>query len=166
VTTDRESALAVYRDRGLATAARETGVPKSTLRRWAQAAGMDTARLSAHTRSQTMAAVEQHRLTMAERRIAMAEALMTEAEVELTRLRQAKAERKLSASGKEVTWELAEPEPGDRRNIATTVAILLDKSNLLSGEVTSRTESLTAEQARERVAEILQLRVVDGGSGS
>jgi hypothetical protein len=155
--TDREAALAVYRDQGLAAAHRESGVPKSTLRRWAKAAGMETARLAAHAAARTRAAVEQHQATLAQRRVAMAAALMTEAEIELTRLRQPKVEWKMAASGKEVTRELPEPEPGDRRNIATTVAILLDKSSLYSAKAT---ESLTAEHAREKVAEILQLRVI------
>jgi hypothetical protein len=159
---DKQAALAVYQERGLAAAHRETGVAKSTLRRWAQAAGMETARLAARTVARTKAATAQHVATMGERRVTMAEGLMTEAETELTRLRQPFTEWKQAASGKEASHEYAEPPPIERQRIATTLAILVDKSNLLAGEATSRSENLTVEQAREKLAEVLHLRVVDG----
>lgn len=55
----RDRTLTVYTDQGLAAAARTTGVPKSTIRRWAAAAGVthDTARAAAQTREATAAAL-------------------------------------------------------------------------------------------------------------
>jgi hypothetical protein len=40
---DRTKGLAIYQEHGLATAHRETGVPRATLHRWARAAGFDPA---------------------------------------------------------------------------------------------------------------------------
>lgn len=53
----RTKTLTIYADTGLAAAATATGVPKSTIRRWAEAAGVrhDSARAVAQTREATEA---------------------------------------------------------------------------------------------------------------
>ena len=147
----RAQAVAVYQAKGLAAAARETGVPKPTLHRWAAEAGLDTERLTKRSDAKTAAATQTRQLSMAERRAVLAERLLSLAETELDRMRAPVNETRVAASGKVVTWTEAEPSPQDRRAIATTAAILLDKSLLLSGEVTSRSETISADDARRRL---------------
>ena len=168
LTPEREAqkraALAIYQQHGLAMAHHQTGIPRSTLQRWAVAEGMDLAQLSGRTAEKTRAAVETRKATMAERRAALAARMLAEAEIEMERLRSQVTERRVSASGKLVEWTEAEPSPQDRRAIATVAAILIDKSNLLSGEATQRTESMTTEEARRRLREEfpgVTLRVVN-----
>lgn len=51
-------AVDLYTTQGLATAATETGIPKSTIRRWAKNAGVDPAASRARSTEQTRAATE------------------------------------------------------------------------------------------------------------
>lgn len=48
---------------------------------------------------------------------------------------------------------LAEPSPADKKHLATTLAILVDKASLLSGDATQRVEtsSLTKDQVADRL---------------
>lgn len=48
---------------------------------------------------------------------------------------------------------LAEPSPADKKHLATTMAILIDKASLLSGDATSRVETsaLTGDQVKDRL---------------
>jgi hypothetical protein len=51
---------------------------------------------------------------------------------------------------------LTEPTPTDKKHLATTLAILIDKASLLSGDATSRVEtsSLTKEQVADRLKHV------------
>ena len=55
---DRTKGLAIYQEHGLATAHRETGVPRATLHRWARAAGFDPADIVERSVTKTRAAGE------------------------------------------------------------------------------------------------------------
>lgn len=55
----RQAALDVYQREGLAAAAQQTGVPKSSLRRWAQDAGLDTNELAGENAERTRAAKDE-----------------------------------------------------------------------------------------------------------
>lgn len=48
---------------------------------------------------------------------------------------------------------LAEPSPADKKHLATTLAILVDKASLLSGDATQRVESssLSGDQVKDRL---------------
>jgi hypothetical protein len=52
-----------------------------------------------------------------------------------------------------VEIQLSEPSPADKKNLALTLAILVDKASLLSGDATSRVEtsSLTKDQVADRL---------------
>lgn len=55
-----------------------------------------------------------------------------------------------------IEYTLSQPSPADKKHLATTLGILLDKSLLLTGEATSRTESvqLNGDQTKERLQHI------------
>lgn len=101
-------------------------------------------------------------LSREQRVAALAEKALTEAEIELTRLRAPLTLHKLSASGREVSIDLAEPEASDRKAIAQTFATLFGQSQLAAGHATSRTE-VVGEERVQRVADEIRrrFRVVD-----
>lgn len=148
----RDQAIALVAEVGLSAASRRTGIPKPTLCRWT---GGTTA--GTFHRAQTANAIETHKLNAAERREALKLGLLRRAEVELQRLGAPATVHKLAASGREITVHLAEPEPTDRRAIATTLAILLDKHLLLDGQATSRIETIAPETA-EAIDNVVQMR--------
>lgn len=157
---EKARALAIYAESGPAEASRQTGIPRGTVSQMARRAGVTV------TRSEQIAgAVEAAKATMAQRRAELADIMLREAQVEMQRLRSSVRESRVSAKGDLVQWEEPEPSPADRRAIATTAAILVDKSNLLSGEATSRSETLSVEDARKRLSEEFPgvLKVVNGG---
>lgn len=145
----RQEAIALTEQFGAAEAARRLGIPRGTVSGWFSKSGRGATR-----GEQTRAATEQHALSRDARVARLADALLREAEDEVKRLRMPVTMHKASATGKLVTWEITEPEPGDRRNIATTAAILIDKSQLLAGEATSRSEVSGPEQARQKIQEL------------
>ena len=55
-----------------------------------------------------------------------------------------------------IEYTLPEPSPADKKHLATTLGILLDKSLLLTGEATSRSENvqLNGDQAKTRLEHI------------
>lgn len=154
----RERALAIYAEKGPAEASRQTGIPRGTISQQARAAGITVIRTS-RTREATAAA----KLSMEQRRAELADTLLERAIVEAQRLGEKVTERRVSSNGTLVTWEEPEPLPADRRNIAQTLSTLVEKSNLLSGQATARTETLDPAEAREKLAAVLgkrHLRVV------
>lgn len=54
----RERAVTLYADVGLAAAHAELGIPKPTIKRWADAAGIDAAEVTRRNREQTAAAAD------------------------------------------------------------------------------------------------------------
>lgn len=123
----REQALAKIRDRmSLRTIEAELGVPRSTLSRWAQAAGITI------DAAQVEAATNATKIAWAQRKTALVDRL-GEVAAELL-------EKARDTSGK------------DAQAFVTSVAICVDKAQLLSGGVTSRHEQLGLERQRERVA--------------
>ncbi len=62
---DRERALALLQTDGLAAAHHATGVPRPTIIRWADAAGIDRTQCAEHAASKTAAAVAAHKDQMA-----------------------------------------------------------------------------------------------------
>lgn len=65
-TADRAQAVALYREHGPTEAARRTGVPKSTVSRWAKAQGIRTSAVSPRTAAATAASSEQARAVRTE----------------------------------------------------------------------------------------------------
>lgn len=137
----RAEALALYVELGAAETARRTGIAKGTVMSWASRSG-----LAMHATEATRKATEASALKWAQRRQQLVHDIGAVAELAL---RQAQVS----------------VETGHARNakdFATTMAILVDKAQLLDGAATSRT-ALVGERTPEREAElakVLQLRAV------
>lgn len=117
-------------------------------------------------RMQTAAGVEAQRQMLAARRLQLAADLLEDAEELRAQLfspvavKEAKVVPQGQHAGSEVqlvTIDLDRPTPRDQQATATALAILVDKSQLLAGEATSRTED-AQRTPEERKARIAQLR--------
>lgn len=113
----REEALALYREHGAAEAARRTGVTAGTIRAWASRGDVATERAE-HQRAH----IEAARLRWEERRTTMAHEIGETA----------------SRALDHVTTSIDSGKARDAKDYATTMAILVDKAQLLSGGATSR----------------------------
>lgn len=145
----KADAVAIYVEHGLAEAHRRTGIPKNTIRDWATNAGIDTAAISGRASEKTAAANEARVEDMAARRAQLASDLMGDVNRLRGQLFAPCVERKvvtLAGSKDEVgTWELVDidrdqPTFTDQKAIMTTIAIAVDKIQILTGEATERVE--------------------------
>lgn len=138
---EKQRALALYETDGLAEAVLQTGIPKGTISSWGERAGLQT-----HGNEQTAAAVEATKLRWEERRLTLAHEMGSVAELAL------KVARENLEAGK----------TRDAQAAATTMAILADKAQLLTGAATGRTESreLRNELLEQARAQAPQLRSV------
>lgn len=162
---EKTAALDVYRTDGPTAAETATGIPKATIASWARRTGVQTECIP-----RTAAAVAAAALTMEQRKQALAAALMDDIERLRLQLWSVCTERKAMAvsDGAErgshieiVDIEHEQPTFGDQKAIMTSLAIAVDKVQILTGEATSRTEVLgVAERApaEERVAKLIELR--------
>jgi hypothetical protein len=132
----RTQALALYVDRGGAEAARETGVPAPTIRSWASREGVATVACQ-----KKRAATDAARLRWEERRLELAHRVGQQAEEALGR----------------VAKEIKSGKAADAKNMATTLAILIDKAQLLTGGTTNRREHIDPEYLKQRANELDEL---------
>lgn len=116
---EKHRALELYVEHGLAEAVAQTGIPKGTVSSWVERTGLQT-----HADEQTAAAIEASKLRWEERRLDLAH--------EMGRV----AELALKVAGE----QLEAGKPRDAQAAATTMAILADKAQLLTGGSTSRGE--------------------------
>lgn len=143
----REVAVGLLRAGGtIADVHRRTDIPKPTLSRWASEAGID---VPGAERVQEAATAT--RLAWAQRRGQLVDRIGSVVETLLDRIESA-------------------DDDSDPRGNATAFGILVDKAQLLSGGVTSRSEQLSAERAREELAEMVdeleeRRRAKDGTTG-
>lgn len=152
----RAAALAVYEAQGLAVAHAETGIPKTTLRRWARAEGLDPHVLAGEDVARTEAANKVREARIIEARREIQEQLLVQASDMLDRMN----EPHIDYRGKESDRVEFEKAPADAcRHYAISAAVLIDKFRLEMGESTSRSEIVgaTPEKARERLGEIVTL---------
>lgn len=123
---EKAEALALYATDGPTAVQAQLGIPKQTVQQWASDAGVRTVR-----NEHTAAATEAARLDWQERRIALAHRMGAVAEKAL-----AVAEEMLDAR-----------TPSKAKDAATTMAILADKAQLLTGGATSRQFSHGVQEA-------------------
>ena len=132
---ERAHALDLLRDgQNLPQVVTATGIPKSTLAGWARDEGLD---LAAQSDAKTRQAVAAARAKWAERRETLADRIGEGTELALDQA---------------ITF-LREGRPRDAKDAATTLGILVDKAQLLTGAATSRSDHLglqaqVLEQAR------------------
>ena len=131
--TEREAALTIVVERGLADAVRETGIPKSTIEGWVQSRGIRTVRPA--KMAEARAAAEDRIVTL---RAALRLSFLEKIHDLLARMDAPHIDFK-GKDANAVTYPIA--PAAAVQNYATSVGILLDKFRLESGEATGRTES-------------------------
>ena len=133
---DKQAALALYQEVGLAEAWRQTGIPKPTIASWARRAGLPHTDAAAKTRAATDASAARAELLRLELRMSLLEKALDM----LDRMDGEHVEFKNSAKEiREVVYPIA--PAGAVQNYATSAGILIDKYRLEMGEATGRTES-------------------------
>jgi hypothetical protein len=145
----RADAVGIFRDHGSREASRRTGIPETTVRRWAARAGV-----TSQATERTQAAVEASRAKAELRREQVKASLLDRIERVLDRMVERTTERR-RISGVEVEVDLGEPTPTGMRELAVTLGILIDKLRLERGEVTGRTSSTSDVTLHHRSAEEL-----------
>jgi transposase-like protein len=143
--------LETYRTDGPSEAARRHGVHKTTLLRWARAAGVVTV---SGTKKATEAACEALEAVRARLRTKLA----LRADEMLDRLNEPMTVY-VGSGANPTPVEIARPNASTCRDFATTAAILIDKLQLLSGEATERVEQHTTDDlSRLSTEELKALR--------
>lgn len=126
---DKERALALYADAGPAEAGRQTGIPKATIRKWAQRAGMTG--LSPVTSQKMQAANAANKVRNENRREAVKEKQLERVDLLLERMTAPQIDFKGQQARK---IEYPVPPAKDTLALATGVGILIDKLRLEEGK--------------------------------
>jgi hypothetical protein len=148
--SERETIMARAEEVGPTAAAREHGLKASTVQSWMRRAGR-VATVDERSVSAQLAIA-----TVAERKAKLAEDLLDDAQRLRAQLFSACVERKAmtvsdgAAFGSHVEVvdiKLTHPPFSDQRQIMTSIAIAVDKIQILTGEATERIETLAAGAA-------------------
>lgn len=140
----RAEALALYAEHGAAEAARMMGIAKGTVMSWASRAG-----LAMHATETTTVATEASLASLAQRKAQLASDLMGDIERLRKQLFAPCVERKVvTLSGGQTgssTWDIVDieheqPSFTDQRACMTSIAIAVDKVQILTGEATERVD--------------------------
>lgn len=148
----KHKVLDTYRAEGVNAAARAHAVARSTVTKWARAAGVRTVAVS-----RTTAATQAALMTSKHRRAQLKTSLLDDAE-QIRRL--ILSPTQVMIGGELVT--MTHPSPRDMRDLAVSLGILIDKHNVL--------ESLDSNEGTEQAKSMLsalaeQLGVAsDGGT--
>lgn len=128
-------ALEIYRTDGPNEAERQTGIPHSSIIRWAQAQGVELESIENKSK-----AVQAARLVWQKRRNDLVEEMSDT----------------ITIAHLGVQYELIEAHWKEAKDAATTMAILIDKAQLLSGGATGRTETshMTREEIERKIKEL------------
>lgn len=126
---EKAAALDLYATEGPSAVQTKLGIPKATVSDWARANNVRT-----FGTERTQAATAAHEARWAERR-----ALMVDEIGHVAHLALGKAESSVRAG-----------KPRDAKDYATTLAILVDKAQLLGGDATTRHEN---RELRDRLLE-------------
>lgn len=141
----------------LAGTAKDLDIPKTTLAHWAEKANVGT-----YDDKKTEAARAAKARKIEERKTELADELL-ESIVRLNSQMFSK-QTVYNFGGQNNTLRVAEvdePSPADKKHLATSLAILIDKLQVLTGGVTSRNEEITSRNEKEsKLAEILPLVAV------
>lgn len=160
----RREALRLYAEVGKAEAARITGISPGTIASWAARHKVIAPNAAEH--AQAVAAI---RTSITERKAELADQMLDDARRVLAQLHEPTVERvvKVVSDGRDmgshteiVDVHYDRPSAGDQERIARTVATLVDKVQLLTGEATSRVEqAITAppERSPEQEAELARV---------
>lgn len=154
----KSEALKLYEEHGPAEASRHTGVPRGTISQWARRDGLVTAR-SANARAGARASAA----SLVQRKHRLAEKLMGDVERLREQLWAPALVHDFTKDGAFVTGHLDEPTFGDKRQIMTSLAIGVDKIQLLTGAPTSRAEIVEASKLDVEIERMLgEMSELDG----
>jgi len=155
----KDAAVAVYESEGLAAAHKASGICKTSIARWAAAAGVVTSH-----GEKTQAATEARQLRVEAKRAELRETLLDKAIDMAARMNEPHIDFK-GANVEEVTFPKA--PAAACQHYATSIGILIDKFRLENGESTSRSEVQLDDtaNARQRLAQQLA-RVAERGGQS
>lgn len=165
----KAEAVALLQAVGPAEAARQLGISKGTISSWASRAGV----YSDAAASATAAAVEARTLSIAERKAALAEGLMADAQRIRGELFAKRVEKKAFGANQWHDSEVVDIEyststDAQRKTAVESIAKIVETVNLLTGEATQRIEQLGAGDgapAPERAkAEGTVLELVQGSA--
>lgn len=135
-TQQRDEALNLYLDHGPHEAARRTGIPIGTIASWAHRSGLQTL-----CTENNLAAAQATRAAWQARREAMID--------EIGRI----AEKALTVADEMLDDRL----PSKAKDAALTMAVLIDKAQLLAGAATQRTETITSDHLDREIARLLEV---------
>lgn len=145
---DKRRAVEVYEEHGATEAAKEVGCDRRSVLRWAKAAGVS------RDDSKTRAATEALAVQNAERREGV-KAQLLDRVIDLIERMDQPHERFMGGGGEtephRVVYDRA--TSGDVKAYSISVGVLIDKLRLEEGQATERTETMTEEEARRRLAE-------------
>lgn len=131
----RAEALELYAQHGAVETCRRTGIAKGTLQSWAHRSGVATA-----CNENRRANVEALKAKWDERRIVMVHEIGAVAHMALAQAEEA----------------VALGRGRDAKDFATTMAILVDKAQLLTGAATSRHETVIMDHLDREIESLLQ----------
>jgi hypothetical protein len=162
---ERQHALELCAVVPLGQAARETGIPKSTLGTWCRRAGVRT-----FATEQTREANQAREVDLEARRQGIALRLYDEADAALDAITKPVPVYGMTRDGLGTGLAPA-VNPADRQRLMTIAAIALDKAQLLTGQAIGRLDDLggldleaEAMQARAEKVELAELRALRGAS--
>lgn len=145
----KAEALELYQQDGPSAAARELGIPKTTIHRWAKRAG-----ITAPTAERTAAATAKAQQTSRQKREILGSALLDDAEA--LRLMLSQPYQVMSDTGELVT--LPHPTARDMRDLAVSMGILVDKHIAL--------RSIDDDSGAERAKGLLDQLATELGVGT
>lgn len=168
----RTEALELYTEHGAAEAARRTGIPAGTIYSWAHHAGL--------TGQSSLAQANGRLASVVDRKARLASDLLDDAQALRAQLFAPAVERKamvvshgkdIGSSVEVVDIERDQPTFAEQTRIMTSIAIAIDKVQILTGEATERIEhrnldSIDAEVARLVAALNPQAATVDPPIGT
>lgn len=158
----KDQALELYAEHGLAHAHHHTGIPKSTIRDWAKDHRITTARADRKTERAT----ETARRSVAERKARLASDLLDDLQQLRAQLFAPCVEKKpmtvsdghLEGAHVEIVEvNLDRPTFAGQQKIMTTLAIGVDKVQILTGDVTERTEHVGPQRTPEQEQELAKV---------
>ena len=162
----RAEALRLLSEVGTAGASRQTGIPEGTISSWGV-----RHKVSAPTPDKLADMHFRRSMSLAERKRKLAESLLDKAEAFVTQLDGPVVEKVvkvvsrgavLGSETEVVEVKYSKPPTGDAKRIVESIGVLIDKIQLLTGDVTARTELVGGEQDRSAtlatVADLLARR--------
>jgi hypothetical protein len=143
----KAEALSLYAEHGPAEAGRRTGIPRTTISRWAGETGVRTDR-EAKTREATKAA--------AEKAAKLRETLKSNCRDRAVDLIHRMEEMHVEFVGKDGRREeVAKATAAACKDYAVAVGVLIDKAELLDGRATSRQETRNIDQMDREIERLL-----------